>query len=182
LVEQHQASELYRAITEAGLDPANFDWQVVELTFLYRSSERYTADMLVREAKPNLWESIAESTTLAAGALNMPPTRFTSKEQAEILARLDAMARQVEALDALSCDRGHVDRLAVQRPAAQRRRLAVEVGGRGDSRHGDWDPVASSDAPPIARSLRSHVHSWDVPADGGERLHHKHNEITIPHL
>jgi hypothetical protein len=72
------------------------DWRQTVLYFAHWLNN------IKREARPSLWESIAESTTLSAGALDTPPTRFTQEEQDEILTRLETMARQIEALDSLT--------------------------------------------------------------------------------
>jgi hypothetical protein len=151
-----QANDVFRAITEEGLDPAEFDWTTVQLTDspVPDPSGYYTADMIVyrsdpaffsfgrdkfgrkvryspggerphdeatardwpqtiryfrvwlknikREAEPSLWESVAANKAVSAGALDVPRTRFTPEEQTEILARLGAMTRQIEALETLT--------------------------------------------------------------------------------
>ncbi len=81
-----------------------------------------------REATPSLWERIAESTRVSAGTLDAPDTRFTTAEQTEILARLDAMARQIAALDALTRE--------------QKQLLGIELGNIGNAAkrmdRGEW--------------------------------------------
>jgi len=71
----------------------------------WHQTKRYFAHWLTiikREAEPSLWDQIAEGTTLPAGALDAPRTRFTTEEQVALLARLDEMAQRIEALDALT--------------------------------------------------------------------------------